>query len=345
MPRRVMVTGANGHVGNNLAKELVGRGYQVRATVRDVIDPARTAHLAEAGITDLVNLDVRDAKAFEAAAEGIDTLFHLAATYRYYTGSREADEEMLRDSIEGATAAIRAAHANRIGKVVLTSSVVTLPFVPRGGPPVTEEEWRSDLKVPYFRAKTLAEKEAWRLADELGVRLVTVLPGAILGPGFLKRTTSTDVVEGIMLGSMKMGAPNANFPAVDIRDVVSGHILVADRQCSGRFTIINDHLPSFIEMSRIMHEIDPSVPVPRWTLPDIAVRTSGTMFDWLNARMLGAPRLLTGELIQSLVGKEWTMSNAKARHELGWRQTIPLKQSLADTMSTLRALWARPAAA
>jgi dihydroflavonol-4-reductase len=340
-----MVTGANGHIGNNLSRELVGRGYQVRATVRDATDPARTAHLAEAGITDVVSLDVRDAKAFEAASRDVELLFHLAATYRYYTGSREADEEMVRDSIEGATAAIRAAHANRIGKVVLTSSVVTLPFVPRGGPPVTEEEWRSDLKVPYFRAKTLAEKEAWRLADELGVRLVTVLPGAILGPGFLKRTTSTDVVEGIMLGSLKMGAPNANFPAVDIRDVIDGHILVAESECSGRFTIINDHLPSFIEMSRVMHGIDPSVPLSRWTLPDIAVRTGGMIFDWLNERMLGAPRVLTGELIQSLLGKEWTMSNERARRELGWRQTIPLEQSLADTVAALRAFRARSVAA
>ena len=34
----------------------------------------------------------------------------------------KADEEMARDSIEGASATIRAAHANQIGKVVLTSS-------------------------------------------------------------------------------------------------------------------------------------------------------------------------------------------------------------------------------
>lgn len=338
MSKQVMVTGANGHIGSNLAKELVGRGYQVRATVRDAADPTKSAHLAEAGITDVVSLDVREGDAFEAVAKDIDILFHLAATYRYFTGSKQADEEMLRDSIDGATAAIRAAHANGIRKVVLTSSVVAQPLVARGGPPVTEEDWQTDMTLPYFRAKALAEKEAWKLASQLGVQLVTVLPGAVLGPGFLKGTTSTDVIEGIMLGSMRMGAPNINFPAVDIRDVIEGHMLVAENECSGRFTIINDHLPSFVEITQIMHEIDPSIPAANRFIPDFVVKAGGVFFDWLNARMAGAPRVMTGEAVQALAGKEWTMSNAKAKRVLGWRQTISLKQSLSDTIANLRAL-------
>ena len=33
--KRVLVTGANGHVGSNLVKALLERGYCVRASVRD----------------------------------------------------------------------------------------------------------------------------------------------------------------------------------------------------------------------------------------------------------------------------------------------------------------------
>lgn len=345
MPKLAMVTGANGHVGNNLVRELLARGYRVRATVRNAADPAKSAHLASLGVDDVVSLDVRDAGAFEKAASGVDIMFHVAATYRYYTGSRQADEEMLRDSIEGAAAAINAAHACKVGKVVLTSSIVTLPLVARGRPKVTEEDWQADFRLPYLRAKTLAEKEAWRLAGELGVKLVTVLPGAILGPGFLKRTTSTDVVEGIMLGGMRMGAPNSNFPAVDIRDVIEGHLLAAEKECSGRFAIINDHQPYLVEMTRIMHEIDKAVPESRMVFPDFMVKSAGTFFDWLNFRMYGAPRIISGELLQSFIGREFAISNERAKRELGWRQMIPLEQSLADTMATLRALRAAPAAA
>ena len=82
---KVLVTGANGHVGYNLAAELVRRGADLRVSVRDAADPDKTAPLRALGLEDIVSLDVRDPAAFRAAAEGIDLLYHVAATYRYVT--------------------------------------------------------------------------------------------------------------------------------------------------------------------------------------------------------------------------------------------------------------------
>ena len=214
--------------------------------------------------------------------------------------------------------------------------VVTVPVVEAGGPPTTEDEWCTDMRMPYFRAKVEAEREAWRIAEGEGIDMVAVLPGAIIGPGFSRTTPSTDAILSIMLGGMKTGAPDTNFPAVDIRDVVSGHILAAESGKGGRFLIVNDELPSFLAITRVMHEIDPSIPETKRKLPDFAL-ILGPFFDWLNHKMLRTPRLLTGEFVASVRGKEWTMSNARAKRELGWRQQIPLRQSLADTITTLRA--------
>ena len=47
MAKKVVVTGANGHVGTALTKELLEHGYDVIATVRDAEDPSRTNHLHE----------------------------------------------------------------------------------------------------------------------------------------------------------------------------------------------------------------------------------------------------------------------------------------------------------
>ena len=44
--KKVLVTGANGHVGNNLVKALLERGYRVRASVRDSSDRRKTEHAA-----------------------------------------------------------------------------------------------------------------------------------------------------------------------------------------------------------------------------------------------------------------------------------------------------------
>lgn len=337
MSTRVMVTGANGHLGYSLSTELMRAGYAVRASVRDATNPDTGGRLKAAGIGDVVSLDVTDGERFRALAEGVEVLFHCAATYKYWTPGPEVDAQMVRDAVEGATHAVQAAAEQGVGKVVLTSSVVTLPFSASPEDKADERSWRTDLRLSYFRAKTEAEQAAWALADELGVPMATILPGAILGPGFARRTPSTDLVENIMLGAFRTGVPRTNFPAVDVRDVVRAHVLAAESSAKGRFAVINDDLPTLAELIDVMRGVDPSVPRAWVTLPPVMLRM-GPFLDWVNARTLGTQRLLNGEFVGSLRGQWWAVSNARAKQELGWRPEVSLEQSVADTMKGLRAL-------
>ena len=339
---QVLVTGANGHVGNNLCRALVERGYRVRASVRSLEDPAKSAPLSGLPQVDIIALDVRDSARFDTALDGVEVLFHVAATYALYTGSREKDEEMLRDSLEGVENAIRSAARRRVRKVVLTSSAAALPMCHAGEAAATEQDWRTDLRLPYYRAKTLAEQRAWALASELGVELVSVLPGTIGGPGFFRRTPSTNLIESILAGTMRLFAPNSNFPYVDIRDVVEGHILAAEKAVSGRFILCNDQAPGLRELTQILHDIDPSIASAPLLFPNVLLGAL-PMLDALNAKLLGSPRLMTPELIASTRGKLWCLSNARARAELGWAPRIPLEISLFDTLATLRSLRAAEA--
>lgn len=332
---RAIVTGANGHVGNNLVRALLERGYVVRAGVRPSADPDKTAHLAALDGLELVAADIYRPEQLRAAFDGADVLFHVAAVYKYVLEDGDA-EEVVRASVEGAENALRAAADARVRKVVLTSSVVTVPLTPRGAPPSTEKDWAADLSVPYFRAKVLAEKRAWDLAQELRLDLVTVLPGAISGPGFIRHTPTIDFIEGIIGGAMRIGAPKSNFPYVDIRDVVSAHVLAAETDCGGRFIVCNDNLPTFVEIIDAMHAIDPKIGRALMTLPDFAL-AAAPFFDRLNHRLLDSPRLLTAELVATLRGKVWNASNERAKRELGWRQAIPLETSLRDTIEILKA--------
>ena len=333
----VLVTGANGHVGNNLCRALAERGHRVRASVRSLEDPAKSAPLRGLPHVELIELDVRDAVGFDAAVAGVEVLFHVAATYALYTGSRQRDEEMVRDGLEGVANALRSAARRHVRKVVLTSSIATLPMGRPGEPVTTEDTWRTDLRVPYHRAKTLAEQRAWALAGELGVELVSVLPGAIGGPGFFRRTPSTDVIESILTGGMRLGAPDFNHPYVDIRDAVEGHILAAEKAVTGRFILCNDRAPQLMELAEILHGIDPSIACAPRLIPDALLRVF-PMLEALNARLRGDRRLTTPAFFASSRGRQWCLSNAKARNELGWAPRIPLETSLADTLTTLRGL-------
>ena len=83
------------------------------------------------------------------------------------------------------------------------SPLMTAP----GAPPVDETQWAEALRVPYFRAKTEGEQAAWRTARELGLNLVTVLPGGITGPGFARNTPTINLIEAIERGNVaQLGA-------------------------------------------------------------------------------------------------------------------------------------------
>jgi dihydroflavonol-4-reductase len=331
---RVLVTGGNGHLGYNLVRGLVDAGHTVRASVRSLSDPARTSALRQLGNVELVEAELGRPDRLRAAMEGIETLFHAAAVYSYFEPGRDA--EIMDASVKGAEAALRAAADAGVRKVVLTSSVVTLPLTAPGAPPSTEDDWTDDTRVTYIRAKTLAERRAWELARELKLNLATVLPGSIGGPGFARNTPTIDVLEAIMYGAFRMGVPDSNLPYVDVRDVVSAHLLAAERDAQGRFIAANDVQPTFRDLMEVMHRIDPAVKPPLLGMPSFMVPVL-PLFDRLNAAMLGTPRVASPDLLATLRNKVWNASNRRAREVLGWAPRIGLEQSLRDTMAAIRA--------
>ena len=332
---KVLVTGANGHVGFNLVKELVSRGTDLRVSVRNADDPAKTGPLRALGVQDIVSLDVQDAEAFRAATKGIDLLYHVAATYRYVTSGAAADDQMVRDAVEGATAAIRAAAASGVRKVVLTSSTVTLPLGTSPEDKKTEDDWTEDLSVPYIRAKTLAEKRAWDLAAELGVNMVSVLPAGIFGGIFHKPTQSTDFIEAIAKGALRMGSFKGVMPFVDVRDVVDGHIRAAEQDVSGRFILCNDRFPSFDEIIDILRAQGMRVGRPLMTVP-LFMYPIAPLMNRMTSSLIGAPPLITPEFVALNRGRYFASSNQRAKDVLGWQPTVSTETSIRDTVEELR---------
>jgi dihydroflavonol-4-reductase len=330
----VLVTGANGHVGYALTKHLVENGYQVRASIRNASDPARRGRLEALG-AEVVEADLLDPDTLARAAAGMEGVFQAAATYELIP--KNSAESVIRASVEGGINMLRAAKAAGVRRVVFTSSCVAIGPVRRGTSTRDESHWNELLEVPYYRAKTEAEKRAWDFAAESGLDLVTVLPGVVGGPLFVRPTPSIELIQNIRLGMFRMGVMRSNLPYVDVRDVAEAHRIAFETQnASGRYIIANDVQPDFVEIVEAMRKIDPRTPkagpaFPDWTL------TFMPFLDWLGHLTMGTARMMTLELTSTVKGRVWSLTNARARMNLGWAPRIGLEQSLQDMIREIDA--------
>jgi dihydroflavonol-4-reductase len=332
---KALVTGANGHLGFNLVKKLVETKHTVRGSIRSLKDTQNVERLKSLGDVEIVEASLDRPDQLTAAMEGIDILFHVAAVYSYTEPGRK--QEIIDASLKGIENAFYAANEAKVTKIVLTSSTVTLPLTLPGAPPADENDWTNDTRVPYLKAKTEGEKLAWDIARDKKLNMVSVLPGAIGGPGFARNTPSIDVIEAMMMGAMRLGVMQMNFPYVDVRDVVSAHILAGEKDCEGRFIVCNTPSPMFRDIIETMHGIDNKIPLPLMTLPNFMLGAM-VFFDKLNHLVLRTPLMLSPEFMATVKGKSWNFSNQRIKDTLGWQQQFSLEQSLRDTIDEIKKL-------
>ena len=173
MSRTALITGASGFVGGHLAERLSGQGWRVRALVRASSDTTRLKALG----AELATGSLDDADAIAAAADGADTVFHLAART-----TAPSAAEFHRANVEGtrnvARGAVRAGTRPR-RLVYLSSYAACGPSL--NGRPRGMEETPAPLTA-YGRTKLEGEAAA-REAEAAGVELLVLRSPSVYGPG------------------------------------------------------------------------------------------------------------------------------------------------------------------
>ena len=89
-----LVTGGTGFVGGAVVRALRSRGHRVRVLARRT---SRTEQLRTLGV-EIVYGDILDQASIEAALDGCDTFFHVAALYDLWVPDKPA---MLRTEVDG----------------------------------------------------------------------------------------------------------------------------------------------------------------------------------------------------------------------------------------------------
>jgi dihydroflavonol-4-reductase len=214
-----LVTGAAGFVGSHVVKALLAREETVRALVRPTSDQRNLEGLD----VDVVAGDVRDAEAVSSAVEGCAVVYHLAALY---SPQPEDTAEMYEVNVGGTKCVLRAALAEGVGRVVLTSTIGTIGRPADSSLPTEETVFNLwSTASHYVKSKYLGEVAALTLAER-GLEMVIVHPCAPVGAGDGKPTVTGQRIVDFLNGHRPsyLGG-GINF--VSVRDVARGHLLAA----------------------------------------------------------------------------------------------------------------------
>jgi nucleoside-diphosphate-sugar epimerase len=176
---KVLITGGTGFIGAYIIKELVGKGYHVRAIRRSIKLP----FFISPGILNKVEWvtgDVLDVISLNEAMQDVDAVIHSAAVVSF---DKKERAQMYNTNVDGTANVVNLSLENGIKKLVHISSISALGRTATGEKVNEEKKWlNSKLNSHYGISKNKAEMEVWRGIGE-GLDAVIINPSTVLGFG------------------------------------------------------------------------------------------------------------------------------------------------------------------
>lgn len=316
MTGHVLVTGANGFVGQAVCRALLGMGQGVTGLVRhaDACLPGVDEWISAAA-------DFGGIEGAWPAALQADSVVHLAA--RVHVMHDDAADPLAAfraTNVVGSLRLAKAAHRNGVRRFVFVSSIKAVAEVDPGRP--LREDDPPKPEDPYGRSKLEAEVALRQFAEESGLEVVIVRPPLVYGPGV--RANFLSLMSAIAKGiPLPLGALEARRSLVYVDNLADAIFRCATdkNQLGGCFHVADDESPTVAELARA---IGRHVGKPARLLPVPAA--------WL--RLAGRA---TGRLpqVERLTGG-LRVDNTHIRTALGWQPPYSFDQGLAQTARWFR---------
>ena len=322
MPSRItLVTGATGLVGNNVVRQLLASGQQVRVLVRDSSDSRPLEGLS----VEVVRGDVCDAESVRRACQGVTCVVHSAGYVRI--GRSQLDHHRA-VNVDGTRHVAK--HAREAGaRMIHVSSCDALGIRSLEEPADEETPLAPPLPVPYVITKREAEAVVLEEVAR-GLDAAIVNPSFMLGPWDWKPSSGRMLLE-VGAGKGKL-APRGWFSACDVRDVAAGIISAIDRGQSGRRYILAGVTMSYLDAWRLFAEIA-GVPRPWCRAGPLMLIVAGWGGDvW--TRLTGSePAVNSGAIALARLPKNY--SSKRAETELGYK-IRPVTETVRDAWNWFR---------
>jgi nucleoside-diphosphate-sugar epimerase len=314
---RVLVTGASGLLGGEVARLLVRQGHDVATFQR-----------RPSGVDGAIDFrgSLTDIAVLREAVQGAEGIIHLAAKVSFTGRAAEFDEV----NVEGTRRLLHLARAAGVRDMVFVSS----PSVANSGAAIAglgaEPADPDHAHGDYSRTKAEAELLALA-ADASEFRVAAVRPHIVWGPG------DTQLVERVLaragtgrLPLLDAGAALIDTTYVDNAAAAIVAALFRMDHVHGRALVVSNGEPR--PVGELLAGICAAggVPAPSWTVPGGVARAAGAVVEklWTWAGRKEEPPM-TRFLAEQLSTAHW-YDQRETRELLDWTPAVSLDDGLAE---------------
>ncbi|KAG9140698.1 hypothetical protein Leryth_006902 [Lithospermum erythrorhizon] len=241
MEKVVCVTSGVSYLGIAIVKQLLLRGYYVRLILDNQEDVDKLREMQVSGemsgshnnLIEAVLAKLNDPQSLLQAFHGCLGVFHTSA-FIDPAGAAGYSKHMVDVELNVSKNVMEAcADTPTVKQCVFTSSLLASIWQQHNsstGPPhiIDHNSWSDesiceDKKLWYALGKLRAEKVAWDIARERGVKLATICPGLITGPDFSNRNPTSTIA--YLKGAKEMFTEGL-LATVDVEKLAKAHVTV-----------------------------------------------------------------------------------------------------------------------
>lgn len=316
---KIAITGASGHIGANLCRELLKQGHQLRALVHAFKKSLEGLDLEQ------INGNLLNIESLHELVDGAEIVIHLGAAISI-EGTKE--NRVIETNIAG-TRNILEAIKNRpsVKRFIHFSSIHALKTNPLDQP--LDEARPLAINDPMIYNHTKALGEQMVLGDvKNGLDAVIINPTSVIGPyDFMPSLVGQAIIQ-IYNNKLPALIPGG-YDWVDVRDVVKGAISAMEKGRTGERYLLSGRWESLENLYHIIKELHPQtkmLPVlPYW------LALIGVPFLKAWAWFIKKPPLYTRDSIKILKSAHRRIISEKAEKELNYTHR-PLVETIKDTL-------------
>lgn len=304
---KVLVTGANGFLGNWVTRALVNEGHEVYALVRPKSDLSELDGVS----CNFVHGDVTDIGSLLQTFKGMDSVFHLAGVIAYKKSQRHLMDKV---NVQGTANVVEVCREYKIRRLVYLSSVVAIGAGFSSSEICNENSPYniSKLDLGYFETKRAAEEIVKKACEKKEIDAVILNPSTIYGAGDAKKGSRKMQLK-VAQGKLKFYT-SGGVNVVAVEDVVDGILKAWKTGRNGeRYILAGENI--LIKDLFAMIAEEAGVAAPTHQLPNSLLHAVGIVGDALEKFGLKGP--LSRENAYTATMFHW-FDSSKAQKELNF---------------------------